>query len=133
MKIPMALALLFLSGSCSAASRCLKYEDATVSLTGRVVVRTFFGPPGYGEHPKTDSIEQQAILVLDHPVCVDASGGDEAAASQSEITLVPLGSVDMSRYIGKRVTVAGSLFHAISGHHYTKVLIQLKQPPALPR
>jgi hypothetical protein len=129
----LALLLVFLSTNC-AAGVCLKYDDKTVSVRGKVIVRTFFGPPGYGEDPKTDSRERQALLKLDHPICVDASSNEEfevAETNQKEITLVPAGSFSMSSYIGKRVTVKGSLFHAETGHHHTMILIQLEQPPSM--
>ena len=132
MKTQLAFSLLLLlSSACCAASTCVKYEDPTVSLKGKVIVRTFFGPPGYGENPKADSKEQQALLVLDHAICVDASRDEEGATNEIEITLVPIGNFGLSTFVGKRVTVKGSLFHANTAHHHTKVLMQLEQPSAV--
>jgi len=123
--------LILFSGACFAADTCLKYDDPTVSLKGKVVLRTFFGPPNYGENPRTDSKEQQGILILGHPICVEASQEEKAEVAQKEITLIPLGNFGLYRYVGKRVTVAGRLFHAISGHHHTMVIIELRQPPTM--
>ncbi len=131
MSIRSAFALmLLLSGASDAANTCLRYGDPTVSLKGKVVLHTFFGPPGYGENPKSDSREKQALLLLDEPICVDATRDEAAATNQREITLVPLGNFGMSSFTGRRVTVAGSLFHAHTGHHHTQVLIQLEHPPS---
>jgi hypothetical protein len=44
------------------ASDTFKFEPAVVTLTGKLVKKEFFGPPRYGENPKTDSKEQAAIL-----------------------------------------------------------------------
>lgn len=35
-----------------------------------------FGPPGFGEDPKTDPIELIPVLVLDAPVSVEGDSGD---------------------------------------------------------
>ena len=72
------------------AHPCMHYAGEPVSLAGKVVLRTFFGPPNYGENPDTDSRETQAILILPRPICVDANAADNDAAEngQSEVTLV---------------------------------------------
>lgn len=112
------------------AIACFKYDEELVSITGKVVLRTFFGPPGFGESPEIDSKEQQAILVLDKPLCVNASEDEDAESNQKEITLVPLKDVSLSRFEGKNIIAKGMLFHAITGHHHTAVLMLLQEPPA---
>jgi len=116
-----------------AAMPCLHYEGEPVSVSGKVVLRIFFGPPNYGENPATDSREEQAILLLVRPICVDAnpSDNDEAEKEQKEITLVPTHGLDLTGFEGKEVDVEGKLFHANTGHHHTPVLIQIGriQPP----
>lgn len=100
---------------------------APVTLSGKVTTRTFYGPPGYGENPATDSRETQGILLLSKPICVDENPTDydEAEKNQLEVTLVPLGKTNLKGYIGNQVTVHGALFHANTGHHHTPVLIQI--------
>jgi len=119
------LAFLFLaSGSVEAQRRPLHYEPEKVTLTGRLVYRTFYGPPNYGENPKTDSRETQPILILDSAVDVVANGGDPTDQTErgvKGITLVVEHST--RRFIGKRIAVEGTLFHANTGHHHTKVLM----------
>ncbi|HET9525573.1 MAG TPA: hypothetical protein VFO99_05370 [Pyrinomonadaceae bacterium] len=36
------------------AQRSLAYEPATVELEGRLVIQLKYGPPNFGEQPKTD-------------------------------------------------------------------------------
>jgi hypothetical protein len=95
-------------------------------LTGRVKFRTFYGPPNYGENPKTDSRETQALLVLSNPVCVEANptSYEEGEKGQRKITLVPSAGFNPPQYRGKIVTVEGTLFHAHTAHHHTPVLMQ---------
>src|SRR5260370_19055860 len=54
--------------------RVFHYGPEKVTLTGSVVYRTFYGPPNYGENPKTDSRETQDILLLDFAVDVISTG-----------------------------------------------------------
>lgn len=92
------------------------------------MLRTFFGPPGYGENPKTDSRETQGVLLLERSICIDQNTDDfdPAETNQSEVTLVPINSVNLSSYVGKSVRVSGTLFHANTGHHHTAVLMELQ-------
>jgi hypothetical protein len=93
-----------------------------------VRLQTFFGPPNYGESPTTDSKEDQAILLLDTPICVftSKSGNEEGVMNQFAVTLVSVHGRDLRPFAGKRAIVEGVLFHANTGHHHTPVLIQLE-------
>jgi len=125
--------LIALSAHAGAESQCLKYNEDGVVLAGRVVFTTFFGPPNYGENPDTDSKEKQAILKLEQPICVNADPKtyEDAEASQAEVTLVPIQKIGFNQYTNKRIQVTGNLFHAISGHHHTPVLISVSQQPVV--
>lgn len=108
--------------------RVLHYEPEKVTLTGRVVSRTFYGPPNYGENPRTDSKESQYILLLDSPVDVVGSKDDLLTQTERGVTRVTLVVDDFDAHpvrplLGRRVEVGGTLFHAHTGHHHTKVLI----------
>ena len=115
----------------SAESRCLNYNEDGVVMTGKVMIKTFFGPPNYGENPSTDSKETQAILKLDQPVCTNADpkNDEEAEAGLTEITLVPMQKINFRSYANKRIRVTGNLFHAFTGHHHTSVLISVTEMP----
>lgn len=113
------------------ASACEKYGLPNTMLAGTISVETFFGPPGYGESPDTDAKERQAILHLAQPLCTVASDNAPAAQDQVKVTLVPMQPLDLRAFVGKAVTVRGSLFHAITGHHHTDVLIAIDDVPLL--
>jgi hypothetical protein len=73
-------------------------------------LKTFYGPPNYGEDPDTDSLETQALLALDAPICVCTSdeGTETDASDVHEVTLVPLGNPGFTKYAGKRISPKGS-------------------------
>lgn len=124
------LLLMFLFAHCLPAvtASCLHYSASPVTLSGKVKLQTFFGPPNYGESPETDSRETQAILLLEKPICVEANPKDyeDAEQNQHEVTLVPLGKENLKDYEGKQIMVQGTLYHAFNGHHHTPVLIEIK-------
>ncbi|HEU4769901.1 MAG TPA: DUF4431 domain-containing protein [Pyrinomonadaceae bacterium] len=108
--------------------RGLGYEPATVELEGRLVIQNEYGPPNYGETPKTDRKERVPVLVLAKPISVRGIPGHEYNATSVEdtrrIQLVFLDNPPAyKQLIGKKIIVKGSLFHAHTGHHYTPVLI----------
>lgn len=111
-----------------AGSKCFEYGPE-VRLQGHVVLRTFYGPPGYGENPKTDSRETQAILKLDRPICTEANPREyeDAEENQKEVTLIPPSGMGFSKLVGRSVSVNGTLFHSHTGHHHTAVLIDVKR------
>jgi hypothetical protein len=113
------------------AETCQRYDVANTELTGRVHIQTFFGPPNYGESPETDSKERQAILHLNRPICTIATDDSPAEENQSDVTLVPMGNFSLVPFEGKPVTVRGELFHAITGHHHTDVLISIDKAPQI--
>jgi len=84
------------------------------------------GPPGYGEDPKRDAKEEHLYLKLDKPVCVSGRPNADLNVSEANITSMQMVyfHIRFQRpWFGKHVSVSGTLFHAISGHHWTAVLI----------
>jgi Domain of unknown function (DUF4431) len=111
---------------------CLNYSNSSVTLTGTAFSRIYFGPPGYGESPSRDRRERATLLLLDAPVCVKASLHPERDNNSFEgnVILVQLVAVHVDAQLlknaqGKRVSVRGSLFHALTGHHRTPVLMDV--------
>lgn len=111
----------------TAAAACFKYAPQEVTVSGKVFLKTFFGPPNFGENPKTDSKLTQALLQLDQSLCTvaTADGFNEAERDQKIITLVPGDKMHLSQFKGKQVSVRGTLFHAMTAYHNTPVLIEL--------
>ena len=95
---------------------------------GTLIFRTFYGPPNYGENPRTDSKETQSILLLDDAFDVIGDKQDpfnETERGVNRVTLVFSNPIPhpVRYYLKRRVTVEGTLFHGFNGHHRTKILI----------
>jgi hypothetical protein len=151
----LVIAGLCVSGSAIAAKQiapgpCLHYQHEALSrsdgrthipqevaLSGELIRRTYWGPPNYGEHPATDSLEDAWLVVLDTPVCVEAHSGelDENSTSELNVIVVQLVVLDpgpgnkslkeVDRLVGRHVAVTGFLDHALTGHHRTPVLLMV--------
>ena len=124
------LVLFGLSVPATGGEEWLKYEPATVTLAGTVSMGEAFGPPGYGENPRSDRKERYFLLTLDTPISVQGSPHDAAnAKSETGIAAVQMVFSDACpfkrRWRNKHVWVSGRLFHAITGHHRTPVLLQV--------
>jgi hypothetical protein len=119
------------------AKQCLNYEPAVVTLTGKITRHLEYGPPGYGESPATDAKEVYWYLDLDEAVCTTATAGD-TPDDQGEEDIGRLQIVFLHGYpqgggwVGHRASITGTLFHAITGHHHTPVLITAEQTTKLP-
>lgn len=114
------------------AAESLRYEPAVVRLAGFLSVEKHFGPPGYGEDPKHDSVEEALILVLDGwaEVQGDPKGGGNTE-SFSDVQRIQVVILDQDnrmlwRMIGQHVALEGTLFQAVTGHHHTRVLMTVK-------
>ncbi len=109
----------------------LPYEPAIIELQGRVIVQWRYGPPNYGENPKTDARVRVPILVLSKPVNARGNPQDELNSESVEGTRrIQLDFFNVktpyTQFTGKRVIVTGTLRHAITGHDYTKVVMNLQ-------
>jgi hypothetical protein len=125
--------LLLPAASFAQAGACKSYEPAVVTLEGKLVRKTFPGPPNYADIRKGDRPETYWLLLLTKPICVneDQSQPDlnPAVKSAREIQLV-MNADDFRRYqslLGKNVIATGSLFGAETGHHHTPVLLTVKK------
>lgn len=112
----------------SSDEKWLSYEPAIVELEGRLTLVPKYGPPNYGEDPKTDEKVKVPILELAEPVNVRGnSQGEVDTESFEDVEEVQLVFItDKIRYrhlVGKRVVAKGTLFQAHTGHHYTNVLM----------
>src|SRR5262245_44577424 len=131
-RLLIASLLFFIAGFCSTASaqKCLEYGPA-VSLTGTLRSKVFAGPPNYESIKRGDRKETAIILALVTGACTtgnDSNGVDVPERDIREMQLVVGKSEDwkiVRRFRGKRVAVTGTLFHAITGHHRTKVLVDV--------
>jgi hypothetical protein len=126
------IVFLLLLGLCTTANaqKCLEYGPA-LSLTGTLRSQVFAGPPNYESIKRGDRKETAIILTLVVVACTtgnDPAGVDIPETRIREMQLVVTKNADwktVRRLMGKRAIVTGTLFHAHTGHHRTKVLIDV--------
>lgn len=112
------------------------FEEQEVELTGFVWRETFPGPPNY-ESLETDSHETYWILVLAIPITLIArspgSGNSFRIERIKRLQMVLTGDeYETKRHLVLHdAKVTGRLFHAHTGHHKTRALIQVSEmePP----
>jgi len=110
--------------------RWLSYEPAIVDLEGKLTVEEKFGPPNFGENPKTDAKVTVPILVLIEPVSIHGNPQyfpfNVEVAGIKRIQLICEPGTRYDRLVGKRVVLKGTLFHAHTGGHYTDVVMDVQ-------
>jgi hypothetical protein len=126
LEISLACAWL-LASPATASGHCFKYAQANVAVIGKVVERTDWGPPNYGEDPAHDSRERHNYVLLEQPLCVDGDFDDPAERDVRTMELAwDPDKEPFPAAVGRRVRLNGFLFHAISGHHHTRVLLMVR-------
>jgi Domain of unknown function (DUF4431) len=127
----VALGTYFVS-SIASAEQCLQYEPVTVAIQGSVSLIPAYGPPGFGENPRHDAHEDYLALTLNTSMCVTASSKPQtenvAEGDIKTVQLVFRNSEAFQRaklWIGKKISVTGSLYHGFTGHHHTTVLLKV--------
>ena len=109
------------------------YETELVTVEGRLKVRMKYGAPNYGENRKTDEREYVPVLVLSSPINVRANTDDVINgtpvkhARVVQLVLEPGLLLSSKSFVGGRVLVTGTLFHAHTGHHHYEVLMSVQQ------
>ena len=115
---------------------CLQYGPKVVELSGTIHEQDFPGPPNYESIAAGDARESSWILHLDKVICVSGDPNDvlnQAEENIGEIQLV-IASEQYKKYkmlLLKPATVRGTIFHSHTGHHHTRILLNLEQ--ILPR
>jgi len=105
------------------AQPCLNYEPAQVTLTGNMSRKTLTNVSGQKE--------TIWILHLAEPVCVN-KGTDDFDVRRAKVTDVQLAVAPemYTKYRGllsKAVNVSGTLFGEQTQHHFTPVLLLVKE------
>lgn len=126
----LGLVLLFIPIA-NAENRLVYYEPIIVKLSGVIDVKDSPGPPNYESVENGDAAETGYYLKLPQSIDVVTpnvkSGTDECDEPEKNIHVVQLVIRHDSDWPkirkGNHVTLTGTLFHAISGHHHTRVLM----------
>jgi hypothetical protein len=109
----------------------LSYEPAVVELRGKLIVVSKYGPPGFGENPKTDKKVKVPILFLSRSINVRGNQASdintESVSGVKEVQLIFQSGIPHRQFIGREVVAKGVLFHSVTGHHYTPVLLEVSE------
>ncbi|HEY2809884.1 MAG TPA: DUF4431 domain-containing protein [Rhabdochlamydiaceae bacterium] len=104
----------------------LPYEPEIVQLTGLLCESVCPGPPEYASIEMGDAPEHVFVLKLDSPVHMRDFNSEESwnepEDNVSEIQVAAT-TKDARHLVNKHVVVTGSLFHAITAHHRTDVVM----------
>lgn len=147
MKRYFSIVALVVSATAWAASsspspeRVVHYEPVVVSLSGELSLESFPGPPNYDSIKAGDQAETYWILDLDRPISVSPKREDKDGLQEPEKGVHRLQLVmDYEKVVpkklgfkaGRRTRITGTLFHRISGHHHTPVLLNVIKAEAGP-
>lgn len=116
-----------------APGKWFKYGPPAIELTGVIVKETVYGPPNYGEDPKTDLKIQIYVLKLPDAINVEGDQRDKFNADTytgvTEIQLDQLGKqekIKFEKFLNKKVGLKGTLFGRLIGSHdYKDVLMNV--------
>ncbi|GAB6844109.1 hypothetical protein JCM2811A_31110 [Methylorubrum rhodinum] len=109
------------------AKVCLLYANR-IGLAGRLIRRTYPGPPNYESVARGDRPETVLVLALTKPACMaedktDRDGTSPAIARITEVQLAAttrdLGGIKP----GRALRVTGQAFAAHTGHHHTPIIL----------
>jgi hypothetical protein len=106
------------------------YDTPGITLRGKLIQRTFYGPPGFGETPAIDKRDTVFVLNLAQPITVEPTPDAAARGSvdldvrrhlkQIQLFIFPIGRmVEARKMLGKKVIVIGTLSDAIAPGQHT--------------
>jgi len=103
------------------ARPCVHYWPQHVSIVGTLERIEKFGPPNYGENPKTDARYSVPILRLAQPLrrCADSTGDAVSVVSEIQVQLKP---IQANQLIDRVVQVFGTMGPAAMAHDFTPVV-----------
>jgi hypothetical protein len=99
------------------------------AVEGEVFAHCAYGPPKYGEDPRTDSMENFAVLVLDTPlpkVCPSGPGAECVPdVAMFHVSTPPAGGAARPEsLVGRHVRVSVSEYQtAETGHHHSRMVL----------
>ena len=129
--IAVILASSLCSLTASAGDAWLQFSPSFVTLEGHFELVVRFGPPNYGEDPKTDLQMDVPVIWLAEPIRVRGRPGDEINADSVEgVRMVQLSlpsKIKPYDFIDRSVVVKGQLNHATRGPEFTPIIMDVTQ------
>lgn len=115
------------------------YQPERVTLTGKLFLKTFPGPPNYESVKKGDAAEKGWYLKLDKKIDViinekkrvpeNDNDEKEKGVDVIQLALPYEGYHEYQKKkkfkVGARVTLSGNLFRRFTGHHHARVLLSV--------
>lgn len=116
----------------------VNYEPSVIELTGKLKLETFPGAPNYESIKSGDEIETHYYLALDEKIDVVKSVNekntginDETVSNVNILQLVIVNDSDWPKLkkigIGARVKIKGTLFKRHTGHHHSRILLEIQK------
>ncbi len=129
----LLISLVPIFATAAAKPALFYYGPANTTLDGILQTRVYPGPPNYESVKRGDLAETIWLIQLKRPVTVlddkDPTSNNETETNVREIQLVIHSGRDqqiLENYIGRPIKLTGILFHAWSGHHHLKILMDVK-------
>lgn len=122
--IPIVFSCTALNNACPLVT--VPYEPEIVQLTGLLCESVCPGPPEYANIEMGDAPEHILVLKLDSPVHVrDFNSKESWNEPEDDVSEIQVAATtkDARHLVNKHVVVTGSLFHAITAHHRTDVVM----------
>jgi hypothetical protein len=131
--LTLLLVLCFFMTPVFAKNQTVYYEPKIVTLIGNIKLKTFPGPPNYESIEAGDDAETCPYLFLDYPIDVAITNNDTdpEAVAEKNVKIMQIAadeefsnwSWSNKKYVNKHVKVTGTLYHNLTAHHHTRVLI----------
>jgi len=104
--------------------RILDYEN--IEIKGEIIIKTFYGPPNYGENPEIDRKEDYYFLMLNEPIEIMS---DDYTGSIYELQVVFRNNnqVGLIIFEGRDYIIRGQLFPKQSGHHHSDIYVYVDE------
>lgn len=133
--------------SCSERTKCpssakgYTYDQPGARITGKLLQRTVFGPPGYGESPTNPKVKIM-ILKLSCPIDLHAESASVAPNTSNVSTFHAIKEIQLflsdndqrsfaRRHLEMNVAVVGRFEEGVAGGEYTKVTMDVEQISSL--
>ena len=103
------------------------FEETDSIIQGYIKAEKHFGPPGYGQTPDQDKLEQSYILILDNEIMVVEPSSESPSLNRTtcamEVHLSPRNGIHLEE--GQHIKVKGQFFSAHTGHHRRELLMDV--------
>jgi len=106
--------------------------SGTAEITGKLSRHTFPEQPGYESIANGDAKATYLFVSPVRPICVAAGRKDDNEPAENNISMVqlvfsegnPANAYNVLRpLLGNNIQCVGNLFHSISSHHHSPVLL----------